>query len=89
MTIAKYRRAIDLMEAALGDELVALDPADGECYGFNEVAAAIWQSLTEPKSLEELRDELIIVYDVSEEECTRDLLEVLEDMVGKGLLEKA
>lgn len=89
MANVKYRRAIELMEAALGDELVALDPMNGECYGFNEVANAIWQALAEPKSFEDLRAELLAHYEVSKEECTRDLREVLDDMIGKGLVQKA
>ena len=50
-----YRRAIDLMEAELGDELVALDPKAGECFGFNGVATSVWRILEEPRSFEQLR----------------------------------
>jgi hypothetical protein len=33
-----YRRALTLMEADIGDELVALDATAGNCFGFNQVA---------------------------------------------------
>ena len=33
------------MEAELGEELVALDPQAGNCFGFNEVAAWVWRRL--------------------------------------------
>ena len=40
-----YKRKIDLMEAELGDELVALDPDAGECFGFNSIATSVWRML--------------------------------------------
>lgn len=86
---SKYRRALDLMEAEIGDELVALAPEEGQCFGFNDVATAIWRSLASPKSFNELRDELIETYDVSVEQCTRDLNELLDDMISKGLLKES
>lgn len=74
------------MEAEIGDELVALAPAEGECFGFNDVATAIWRSLESPKSFEQLRDELLDSYEVSREQCTSELRELLDDMIGKGLV---
>jgi len=53
------------MEAELGEELVALDPQAGNCFGFNEVAAWVWRRLAEPASLDQLRDELLKEYDVT------------------------
>jgi hypothetical protein len=75
------------MEAEIGNELVALDADAGHCFGFNEVATSVWRSLATPKSLDQLRDELLTEYDVSREQCTSELAELLGDMVAKGLLE--
>jgi hypothetical protein len=47
------------MEAELGDELVALDPNAGECFGFNSVATSVWRNLEQPKRFEQLRDALL------------------------------
>ena len=41
-----YKRRTELMEAELGDELVGLDPAAGECFGFNSVATSVWRGRT-------------------------------------------
>jgi len=81
-----YKRAIDLMEAELGDELVALDPNAGECFGFNSVATSVWRELAEPKSFEQLRDVLLEEYEVSGEQCTSELEELLDDLSAKGLV---
>jgi hypothetical protein len=82
-----YRRATELMEAEIGDELVALDPKQGDCFGFNPVAASVWRSLDHPKSFEQLRDELLAQFDVGEAQCASELRDLLDDMVARRLVE--
>ena len=81
-----YERATDLMEAELGDELVALEPERGECFGFNSVATFVWHTLKEPKSFTQLREALLDEYDVEREQCTRELKDLLDDLQAKGLV---
>jgi hypothetical protein len=81
-----YERAAQLMEAELGDELVALEPQRGECFGFNGVATFVWQTLKEPKSFAQLREALLDEYDVEPEQCTRELKELLDDLQSNGLV---
>ena len=54
-----YARRIELMEAELGDELVALDVEAGSCFGFNEVATFVWRLLATPRSLADIRSHLL------------------------------
>ena len=89
MSQQSYRRATDLMEANLGDELVALDPKGGECFGFNSVATSVWRELRQPKSFDELREVLLGEFDVDPEQCTRELRELLDDLFAKGLVKSA
>ena len=86
MTSPVYERLADLMEAELGDELVALDPDGGKCFGFNNVATSVWRHLEEPKTFDQLRDALLEEYDVDQEQCTRELKELLDDLSEKGLV---
>jgi hypothetical protein len=81
-----YKRAIDLMEAELGDELVALEPNAGECFGFNSVATSVWRALENPKSFEQLRDTLLDEYEIGEQQCSQELKELLDDLAQKGLV---
>ena len=87
MTGPAYKRAVELMEADLGDELVALDAERGSCFGFNEVATWVWRRLREPANFDQIRDGLLAEYDVSEKQCTAELQELLDDMAMKGLIE--
>ena len=81
-----YRRSIELMEAELGDELVALDPAAGECFGFNSVATSVWRELAEPKSFEQLRDALLQEYEVGPDQCSTELKALLQDLTQRGFV---
>jgi hypothetical protein len=84
--VTVYKRAIELMEAELGDELVALDANGGQCFGFNNVASSVWRELEEPRRFEQLRDALLEQYEVEPEQCSRELRELLDHLVSKGLV---
>ena len=84
-----YKRAVELMEAELGDELVALDPKGGHCFGFNSVATAVWRELEAPKSFEQLHSALIDQFEVGSEQCSRELRLLLDDLSAKGLVAPA
>jgi len=81
-----YQRAVNLMEAELGDEIVALDADGGTCFGFNTVASSVWRALAEPRSFEALRDGLIAEYEVGREQCEAELAALLADLTAKGLV---
>jgi hypothetical protein len=86
MSEALYERATELLEAELGDELLALDAQEGLCFGFNSVATGVWRHLASPKSFGELKQMLLADYEVSSEQCDAELRELLDDLVEKGLI---
>jgi hypothetical protein len=81
-----YSRSAELMEADIGDEMVALDQRAGSCFGFNSVATEVWRRLTTPRTFEQLRDELLESYDVTPEQCTNELQALLRDLQANGLI---
>lgn len=81
-----YERATELLEAEVGDELVALDLAGGMCFGFNSVATAVWQQLQAPLSFDEIKTHLLAEYEVDENQCSMELEELLARMVDNGLV---
>ena len=72
-----YVRDRDLLEAELGNGLVALDVTDGLCFGFNDVAVSIWRHLAQPIPVTALVAAMREEYDVDQEECARDVRETL------------
>lgn len=81
-----YERALDLMEAQLGDEIVGLDVEGGHCFGFNSAAATVWRELAQPRSFGELKRALLAEFEVAEGECETDLAELLEQLTADGLI---
>lgn len=88
MSSIQYARAKELLEAELGEELVALDVEGGKCFGFNEVATDIWRLLDRPQDFETLQRLVMDQYDVDEGECAEDLRSCLLDLEDKGLVRR-
>jgi hypothetical protein len=84
--VIRYARAKELLEAELGDDLVALDVASGHCFGFNPVAADIWHLLAQPQDFDALCRELMDQYEVDRGECEADLRACLSNLETQGLV---
>lgn len=60
---------------------------DGTAYGLNPVGRRIWELIQQPVEVCQVRDTLLKEYDVEAERCTQELLELLEELVARGLAE--
>jgi len=62
---------------------------DLECiYSLNETAATTWDLLDGSQSLRQVLDRIIFEYEVEPEDAAQDLLELVDQLVGIGALEK-
>jgi hypothetical protein len=68
----------DQISCDLEGEAVILHLREGVYYGLNEVAAKVWKLVQEPRTIKEIRDALLEDYDVKPDDCTRDLLDLLQ-----------
>ena len=84
-----YARAVSLHEAKICEDIVALDPAGGECFGFNAVAASVWRLIEQPRSQDAIEAALIEEYDVAPEQCRAEVGELLTDLQSQGLVRRA
>jgi len=78
---------MDQVSSDLQGEVAILDLKAGVYYGLDEVGARIWNLLREPKTVSEIRDELLQEYDVEADRCERDLLALLQRLADEGLVE--
>lgn len=83
-----YQRKAELLEAEVANDIVALDPELGKCFGFNEVAATVWRRLESPQSFDELKAYLIDNYEVDSSQCDSELRALLDDLIDMGLIAK-
>ncbi len=68
-------------------ETVVLHFDQGLYFGLNEVGTLIWNQLQQPRKVQEIRDTILREYEVSNEECERDLFSLLRELSDKGLVE--
>ncbi|MDO9045565.1 MAG: PqqD family protein [Methanobacteriaceae archaeon] len=71
----------------LEDEVVILGLKDGVYYGLNPVGAFIWNLIQKPITVKEIKKAILNEYDVEEEVCENDLIELLGNLRDKNLIE--
>jgi len=77
----------DLVSANLEEEAVILNLKDGVYYGLNPVGARIWQLLQGPRMVKEILDIILSEYEVEARRGEHDLMELLQELLSKGLIE--
>ncbi len=77
----------DQVSTDLAGEAAILNLVDGVYYGLNEAGAFIWRMLQEPKTVADICAGMMAEYDVDSDRCEMDVLELLEELQSKGLIE--
>lgn len=83
-TIVRTNKAL---ASGIKDELVMFDVEAGQYYGLNNVATAVWNHLETEKTVDELCEALTAEFDISLEECRKEMLSFLPELEEKGLIE--
>lgn len=76
----------DQVSCDLAGEAVILELRSGKYFGLNEVGARVWELLKEKQSPGHIRDVLLEEYDVEPDQCERDLLDLLQQLIDRGLV---
>jgi len=76
----------EVVSCDLEDEAAILDLKEGIYYGLDPVGARIWKLLQKPVKVGKILETLLEEYEVGEEECRGDLMELLEEMKDNGLV---
>lgn len=77
----------DVVSCDLGEETAMLDMKDGIYYGLNDMGTIIWGFIQEPITLKEIVDKILEEYEVDEETCFQDLVELVQEMIKNHLVE--
>ena len=73
----------------LGTEAVILGLRDGVYYGLDAVGARVWSLLATPQRVSEVVSVVVGEFDVASEQCTRDVLALLEDLAARDLIRES
>ena len=58
----------------------------GKYFGLNPVGKRIWDMLEEPKSFSEITQRLLSDFDVTEEQCTREVKDFLKKAIDYDIV---
>ena len=82
-----YRLSNKALFTAVGEDIVALNVADGQCYGMEKVTAAVWRLLEQPMDIEGLCERLVEQYAVDPAVCRSDVERLVDQVRSEGLIE--
>lgn len=75
------------LASRVDDDLVFFDADAGKYFATGQVGAEIWELLQEPNSVESICQVLIQRYDVSEDDCRREVEKFIRDLAEAGLVD--
>jgi hypothetical protein len=81
-----FIRSSAVISAKLDDDLVLLSLEQDKYFGSGTVGGRIWALLAERKSTQQIIDELVEEFEVTESRCFEEVSEFLEVMVRAGLV---
>lgn len=84
---SKVRSGPEQISVELAGEVVILSTKSGVYYGLGEVGARIWHLLKEPTTVQDLLVTILQEFDATAGQCELDLLDLLDDLRSKGLVE--
>lgn len=76
-----------ICDCSLGNELALMDIDTGKYYTLNPVGKSIWREVEKVVSIKGLVEILSKEFEVSEKNCLKDVLEYLNDLKDKGLIQ--
>lgn len=81
-----FRLAPEVHFRQFGDEVVLLDLARGEYFSLDALGARIWTEILAGQSAMAIVDLMARDYDVPCERLKADMLELLDELIDRGLL---
>lgn len=79
-------RANGVLCADIDGEVVALNAEKGMCYALDPIGSYIWSIIAQAVSIADLCALLTRRYRVDPADCARDVMDLLEDLRGEGLV---
>jgi hypothetical protein len=83
----RVRRIDDVLDTEIDDQTVMMDIDQGSYFGLNPTGTRIWALLAEPIAIGDLCDRLLEEFDVPREQCERQVVDFLESLIDRGLVQ--
>lgn len=77
----------DQVSGEVSGEVVILNLKNGIYYSLNDVGTYVWKLIQEPRTVADIVDRLLEVYDVEADRCQEDLQALLQKLAAEGLID--
>jgi len=77
----------DIVACELAGEMALLHFESGIYYGLDETGTSIWRLVQSPRSVREVWEAMLTVYNVDPNRCEEDVLALLQSMIDEHLVE--
>lgn len=81
------KQSEDQVSTSLDGETVLMNIEHGNYYGMDEVLSRIWALIEKPTLVSDLCKQVIQEYDVKQDVCEKEVLEVLNELEKEKLVE--
>jgi Coenzyme PQQ synthesis protein D (PqqD) len=79
----------EVVSCDLAGGVALLDLRSGTYFSVNGVGACVWGLLREPMLVSDIHEALTARYDIEPGQCYADLVELLQELAGAGLIRVA
>lgn len=83
-TVVSQRKDIDTTD--LNGDKVMMDLEYGKYFSLNSVGSRIWELIEEPVEINKVIDLLLEEYDISRDECEKNVLEFLDKLDNEKII---
>lgn len=83
-TVVSHRKDIDTTD--LNGDIVMMDLEKGKYFSLNGVGSRIWTLVEEPVQVGKVVDSLLEEYDISRDECEKNVLEFLDKLESEQII---
>ena len=84
----KYSRNQQIIDGELDNNQVMMHLEKGKYFGLNPVGKRIWELIESPKGFSEIIQCLLSEFDVTEEQCTREVQDFLDKAITNDIITK-
>jgi hypothetical protein len=84
----RFRPSTDAVTKSVGGEVVLVHLRTNRIYTLNQTGARLWELLEQDHDLERAREQMLLEFDVGEEQLRDEIRALVDELVEAGLLER-
>lgn len=83
---SKVKKVKEIESADLNNEKVMINMEKGKYYALNEIGSRIYEMIEDDKSINDIIDNLLNVYDVDRNVCEKSVIKYLSSLYNAGII---